>query len=183
MLTVDASLVDWIRSFNLVNFFRSVCDGLVLVFQTTNIPIDTVYQLSVIALCVQLILRDVVEPLLCQLDDSNHPIEIARSLAQREPVSIIIYIVPLLTTLFSFCTSLALMLQWHPMEAVVVSGLISLLVVECLVPLSIALCTGLYLAQLMTIESSALLLALVWITCTVCSRCIRVALYPNLGHG
>lgn len=183
MLKIDANVFDWIRSFSLWTLIEALGDALVMISQTTSMPVETVYQLSVILLSFQLILRDILEPFLCQLDRSSNPVEMAMELAQREPASLIIYVLPLLTTLFSFCISLTLLLQWQPMEAVVVSGLVSLLVVECLVPLSIALCTFLYVGDFVSIESAALLLAMVWVTCTVCSRCIRVALYPSLGHG
>jgi hypothetical protein len=183
MLKMDAALFDRIRSFSLWTMIEALGDALVLISQTTRLPVETVYQLSVFLLCFQLILRDILEPFLCQLDRSSNPVEMAMELALREPASLIIYILPLLTTLFSFCISLTLLLQWQPMEAVVLSGLVSLLVVECLVPLSIAFCTFLYVGEFVSIESAALLLAMVWVTCTVCSRCIRVALYPSLGHG
>jgi hypothetical protein len=183
MLKMDANLFDSIRSISLWTMIEALGDALVMISQTTRLPVETVYQLSVILLSFQLILRDILEPFLCQLDRSSNPVEMAVELAQREPASLIIYVLPLLTTLFSFCISLTLLLQWQPMEAVVLSGLVSLLVVECLVPLSIAFCTFLYVGDFVSIESAALLLAMVWVTCTVCSRCIRVALYPSLGHG
>jgi hypothetical protein len=183
MLKVDASLVDWVRSFGLWTLVDAVGDGLVFLSRYTSVPRDFVYKFSVALLCVHLILQEILAPLLCQLDTGSNPVEIAVALAQREPLSLIIYVLPLLTTLFSLSISLTILLQFQPMDAIVVSGLVSLLVVECLVPLSIALCTVLYVGEFVTIESAALLLVLVWITCSLCSRIIRVALYPNLGHG
>jgi hypothetical protein len=158
-------------------------DLLVFLYRHTSVPRDFVKQFSIALLCVHLILHEVLEPFLCRLDSHNNPVEIAVNLAQREPLSLIIYLLPLLTTLFSLSISVTILLQWHPMDAVVVSGLISLVAVECLVPLTIALCAFLYVGDFVAIESAALLLALVWITCTICSRIIRLALYPNLGHG
>jgi hypothetical protein len=183
MLKVDASLVDWLRSFGAWTLVNALGDVLVFLYRHTSVPSDFVKQFSIALLCAHLILHEVFEPFLCRLDSNSNPVEIAVNLAQREPLSLIIYVLPLLTTLFSLSISITILLQWQPMDAVVVSGLISLLVVECLVPLAIALCTFLYVGDFVTIESAALLLTLVWLTCTLCSRIIRVALYPSLGHG
>jgi hypothetical protein len=172
MLKVDSCFVDWISQSanNMSAFFRDCLE----LFHRTSLPIDTVYRVSVVALSVQLLHRDCLLPLLQQ---NQH-----ESLSWQQS-ALVLYVLPILTTIISFSISVTLLLQWHPIETVVVIGLVALLVVECLVPLAIAACTGLALAQAMTWDSALIVLVTVWITSTISSRCIRVALYPTLGHG
>jgi len=138
-----------------------------------HLPVHTTYRISIASLGAEFFHRQCLVPL------HQQPM----SLSSWQVSAHLLWILPVLTTVISLSLSLTLLLQWHPAETVVLAGLIALLVVECLTPLAIAGCTALFFVQALTWDSAAVMLATVWVTSTISARCIRVALYPTLGHG
>ena len=96
-----------------------------------------------------------------------------------------IWLIPIFTALASFTFFLSLMVQIAPgSQAIVLVGMMSLALVECcLVPVALTGCSALFWFDVLTAETSLVMLFLVWVTASVSSRCIRCALYPSLGHG
>lgn len=158
--------------------WRSCLRDSFAMLRRTRLPTGASLHISIVALLMHLLHRQCFLPLL-QISSTKNP------MLGNPPDSslVLLYFLPMVVTVVSLAISVTLLLQLHPVDASVVSGLVALLVMECLVPVTVAACTGLFFAQAMTWDSALLLLVSVWIASTVSARCIRVSLYPSLGHG
>lgn len=67
-----------------------------------------------------------------------------------------------------------------PQEAVILTNFFAVYVVNCLLPLSIPVCTGMFLLELLTWEEVFRILAVVWLAGTACSYFVHLVLYRCL---
>jgi hypothetical protein len=67
-----------------------------------------------------------------------------------------------------------------PREAVMLLNFWVIVVVHCLLPLSIPICTGMFLLELLTWEGALQILALVWLAGKICSYFVHLILYRCL---
>jgi hypothetical protein len=67
-----------------------------------------------------------------------------------------------------------------PQEAVILANFFVIFVVNCLLPLSILICTGMFILELLSWEEALRILALVWLAGTVCSYFVYLVLYRCL---
>ena len=182
---VDAAYGALQRVYNFVTDFALLLYGSGRQTMLLRIPIDTVNRVSIAALVAQFIHGQFLLPLSIQYQQYHqlHQQQLPPPSFSVQLSAHLLWILPALTTIVSLSLSLTMLLSWHPAETVVLAGLIALLVVECLTPLAIAGCTALFFVQALTWDSAAIMLATVWLTSAISARCIRVALYPTLGHG
>jgi len=147
-----------------IEMLQSVLYHFIEFFVAAHISSDIVHQLSILLTSIHLL-----QP---HVSFSN-----ATTIQYQ-----IIWMLPVFTSIASFSFFLALLVHWHPNQVVIASGLVSILILECLVPLAITSCTALFLIQFWTWESAIIILMLVWVASIISSRCIRCVLYPNLGQ-
>lgn len=166
LVTMDSSVLDAFCSFfsHSQEFAREVVN----VFNQTNLSKDTVYRISILLLGLRLVHNQLLVPL---EEDS------------RQLSTHLLWLLPLLTSILSVSISITLLLQYNPAETAVLAGVVTLLFVEFLMPLAVVGCAALFLVQALSLDSAVVMLATAWITCSISSRSIRIALYPSLGHG
>jgi hypothetical protein len=80
----------------------------------------------------------------------------------------------------AFSVFLVLMALCPRREAVMLVNFLLLTVIHCLLPLSIPICTGMFLLELLTWEGALQILALAWLAGKVCSYFVHLVLYRCL---
>ena len=87
------------------------------------------------------------------------------------------------TMVASFCFFLSLMVQVQSSsDSAVLTGMVSLVLVELLVPVTMIGGTTLCCLGGITGETSAIMIAFVWVTSACSSDYMRQYIYPHLGH-
>lgn len=94
------------------------------------------------------------------------------------------WLLPITTVVASFCFFLSLMVQLQSAasDSAAIFSMVSLVLVELLVPLAMITSTTLCCLGLLTAATGAILIAFVWIVSACTSDHIRQHLYPSLGH-
>ena len=128
-----------------IKMLESILNQFIDFFVAAHVSTDTVHQVSILLTSIYLL-----QP---YLPFSNVTI------IQHQ----IIWLLPIFTSIASFSFFLALLVQWHPHQVVIATGLVSILIIECLVPLAITSCTALFVIQFWTWESAMIILMLVWV--------------------
>lgn len=169
-MTIDAALLEWLQA--LVAQLMDLGRHCLALARHVCLPPPAVERVS----CAVLIAVHVYTMLVDSLTEHQWLESITLS-------PHVLWMLPLATTVMSASLSVTLLLQWHPMDGIVLAGLVALLVVECLVAVAVVVAGALLVLGHVPWETAVGVIAVVWITSTVSSRCIRVALYPTLGHG
>jgi len=68
-------------------------------------------------------------------------------------------------------------------QGAVITALISLFVLEAMLPVGLLVCTTLCLLQKVTWLSGLLILGMVWISVTLCAHWVRCLVYQSIGRG
>ena len=94
------------------------------------------------------------------------------------------WLLPITTMVASFCFFLSFLVQVQSAssDSAVLTGMISLVLVELLVPVTMIGGTTLCCLGFITGETSAVMIAFVWVTSACSSDYMRQYIYPNLGH-
>uniref|UniRef100_A0A6U3AXA3 Transmembrane protein n=1 Tax=Entomoneis paludosa TaxID=265537 RepID=A0A6U3AXA3_9STRA len=166
------------------------------VLASTHIETKLVQRLSILLILAEFVRQRLIDCLeeaiqasaaAAALSSSTDPAVVAASNIPMASPTLeiqVIWLIPIFTAIASFSFFLSLMVQLQPTShALVLVGLISLALVECLVPLALTGCTALFWFDVFSAETALLVLFIVWVASAVSSRCIRHCLYPNLGHG
>ena len=183
---IDDTLLDSIQSLwqSTIDFLSAFME----VISQTSFKAETVEKVSIGLLGLGLVFQQCLVPFLAQQQqyfdkESSSPLG-GDSQSWMWPLTPhLLWILPIMTSIISMSLSLTLLLQFRPAETAVLAGVVVLLVMECLLPLAFATCVAMCVIQVMSLECTAIVLITIWLTCAISSRCIRVALYPSLGHG
>ena len=94
------------------------------------------------------------------------------------------WLLPITTIVASLCFFLSLIVQVQSSasDSAVVTGMVSLVLVELLVPVTMIGGTTLCCLGILTGETAAILIAFVWVASACSSDYMRQYIYPNLGH-
>lgn len=141
--------------------FASTVEAAVESLAQTWIPDKVVYRVSIFLMAVERIQDFLIE----------RPMEVD-----------IHWLLPVTTVVASFCFSLALIVQLQSSASDSAVMMVSLVLVELLVPLTMISSTTLCCLGALTGETAAILIACVWATAGCCSDYMRTIIYPNLGH-
>lgn len=94
------------------------------------------------------------------------------------------WLVPITTSVASFCFFLSLMVQLQSAsDSAVLTSVLSLALMEMLVPVAMIGGTTLCCMDILTGEIAAFMIAIVWVASSLGSDSIRHYIYPTLGHG
>ena len=143
------------------------------ILAASHLSTSVIHRISILLIVGEFLVRRLQEYLEEVIKSPNDTLEIQ-----------VVWLAPIFTTIASFSFFLSLMVQLRPTShAVILIGVISLALVECLVPVALTGCTALFWFDVFSAETALLVLFVVWVAASVSSRCIRCVLYPNLGHG
>ena len=147
---------------DVADYFAASLEASVDSLAQTCIPHNIVYRVSIFLMAVERVQEFLIE----------------RSMAVETH-----WLLPITTVVASFCFFLSLIVQVQSAsDSAVLTGMISLVLVELLVPLSMIGGTTLCCLGTLTGETAAILIAFVWVASACSSDYIRQYIYPNLGH-
>jgi hypothetical protein len=124
-------------------------------FASSHLPTQTIQRISILLLCLHLLSQNYS----CTMMDGPTLWH--------------------LSTGVSFSVFLALVASC-PREAVILVNFLVIFAVNCILPLSIPICTGMFLLELLTWEGLLQILALVWLVGFICSYLVHLVLYRCL---
>jgi hypothetical protein len=128
-------------------------------FASSHLPTQTIQRISILLLGFHLL-------------SQNYPSTIMDGMKPLPTVWHLSAVV-----VFSFFLAL---LTSCPREAVILVNFLVIFVVNCILPLSIPICTGMFLLELLSWEGVLQILALVWLAGFICSYLVHLVLYRCL---
>lgn len=150
--------------------------GTTEILAASHLSTSVIHRISILLIVIDFLVRLLQDYLKDALKESP-----------EKPLSLevqVIWLAPLFTTIASYSFFLSLVVLLRPTShAVILTGVVSLALVECLVPVTLTGCTALFWFNVFSAETALLILFVVWVAASVSSQCIRCVLYPNLGHG
>ena len=151
---------------------ESLFDAGIDFLNDTHIPIETVYQISILALGTTMMYGEV-----CRLlQEAGISMEFSASV-------LVFWMIPISTLVCSFSSAVVVSIKWYPNQVIIFFGLISLFLVECLFPITVTVSVALFLCETISCVDALVLCASMLLVGSMNSWCIRAVLYPSLGFG
>jgi hypothetical protein len=151
-----------------------VFDSCIGFFSAWHVSSQTVYRLSICALILHMTLTK-AGSLLNRID--------RRLPADNMSSVLVYYFTTCLTCVFSFSCLMVLWMKCYPTQAVVLTGVVTLFLVECLFPVTVVICLSLVLINIISFLEALIVSVSMLTVSAMSSWCIRTVLSASLGHG
>jgi hypothetical protein len=150
-----------------------VSDTCIESFSASHVSSQTVYRLSMCALVLHMTLTSAAS--LLNTVDRRLPAESMSSV-------LVYYLTTCLTSVFSFSCIMVLWVKCYPTQSVVLTGLVTLFLVECLFPVTVAVCLSLLFVNIISFLDALIVSVSMLAVSATSSWCIRTVLCTSLGQ-
>jgi len=137
----------------------------------SHVSSETVYRLSVVAIGLHMTFHEIARLL------RDMPLE----KVSMDSSAVLSWLIPLLAIVISLSFIMVVWMKFHPTQAVVMVGLVTLFLVECLFPVTVAICVVFFLSNFVSFLDAMVVSVSMLTVSAISSWCIRAVLYPSLG--